>query len=125
MVSDNSSAIFDAILADKPVLVTDFLSDEYLDTAHKNLRFFERRLPEGAITYSGSIEQKIKKDGSVVVLKKPSDFQNAVELAIVDGQRFKNARKKLREELFAFNDGRCGERAAHAIKKLISFERAA
>jgi len=123
VVSDNSSAIFDAILADKPVVVTDFLSEEYLNDEHKKLKSFRFRLPEGALTYSQSIEQRIKRDGSVVALKKAAEFKNAVEQALADGQQFQEARKKLREEIFAFNDGKCGERAACAIQKLISLER--
>ncbi|MDO8676407.1 MAG: CDP-glycerol glycerophosphotransferase family protein [Candidatus Azambacteria bacterium] len=123
VVSDNSSAIFDAILADKPVVVTDFLSEEYLNESHKKLKSFRFRLPEGALTYSGSIEQRIKNDGSVVALKKAAEFKNAVERALADGQEFQEARKKLREEIFAYSDGKCGERAAAAIKKLISLKR--
>ncbi len=123
VVSDNSSAIFDAILADKPVVVTDFLSEEYLNKEHKKLKSFQFRLPEGALTYSQSIEQKIKKDGSVIAIKKATDLMSALEKALVDGLEFKNARKKLREEIFAFSDGKCGERAAAQIKKLISLER--
>ena len=118
-VSDNSSAIFDAILADKPVVVTDFLSKHYLDVGHKRLRSFRFRFPEGALTYSQSIEQKIKKDGSVIAIKNPSEFQAAIKQALADSQYFKDARKKLREEIFAFSDGKCGKRAAAAIKKLV------
>ena len=123
VVSDNSSAIFDAILADKPVVVTDFLSEDYLNSGHRKLKSFRFRLPEGALTYSQSIEQRIKRDGSVVALKKASEFKNAIEQALADDWKFQEARKKLREEVFAFSDGKCGERAAAAIKKLISLKR--
>ncbi len=123
VVSDNSSGIFDAILADKPVVVTDFLTKAYLNGDHKKLKSFKFRLPEGALTYSGSIEQRIKEDGSVVALKKAVEFKNALEQALADGRQFQEARKKLREEIFAYSDGKCGERAAAAIKKLVFLKR--
>lgn len=122
VISDNSSGIFDAILADKPLVVTDFLSEKYLNKEHKKLKSFQYRLPEGALTYSQSIEQRIKKDGSVIAIKKPHELQKAIATAIADEQQFKSSRKKLREEIFAYNDGRCGQKAAGAIKKLVSLK---
>lgn len=123
VLSDNSSGIFDAILADKPVVLADLLSEDYLNKGHKNVKSFRFRLPEGALTYSHSIEQRIKKDGSVVSLKKPEELSVAIKMALDDAGTFKNARKKLKEELFAFNDGRCGERAAAYIRKLAFLEK--
>jgi CDP-glycerol glycerophosphotransferase (TagB/SpsB family) len=122
VVSDNSSAIFDAILADKPVSVTDFLSDSYLDEDHKLLKQ-QRRGLVGALTYSGSIEQVIKKAGMVVTIKSPKLLKSAIETALREDEKYKPMRMKLRNELFSFNDGNCGKRAADAIQKLDSGER--
>ena len=121
-VSDNSSAIFDVILADKPVVVTDFLSKRYLDIGHKRLRSFRFRFPEGALTYSQSIEQKIKKDGSVVTIQKPQELPAAIERALIDDEYYKTMRKKIRKGIFSFYDGKCGERAGVAIKKLAAIK---
>jgi len=118
VLSDNSSAIFDAILADKPLVVTDFLSKEFLDVEHKRIKQL-RRGWAGALTYSGSIEQKIKKEGLVISFKKPKELDSAIEKALQDPIFYKEARKKLRDELFAFQDGGCGQRAAKAIKDLL------
>jgi CDP-glycerol glycerophosphotransferase (TagB/SpsB family) len=117
VISDNSSAIFDAILADKPIAVTNFLSDEFLDLEHKKPKMY-RRGERGALTYSGSVEQEIKKKELVITIDKPSDLECALEKAAEDESFFKNARREIREELFSFNDGKCGKRAAEEIEKV-------
>jgi CDP-glycerol glycerophosphotransferase (TagB/SpsB family) len=117
VISDNSSAIFDAILADKPMLVTAFLSDEYLDTEHKKPRTYIRGR-RGALTYSGSIEQEIKKKKLVPSIKSASELRLAIEKAIEGDVFYRKARKDIREEIFAFNDGQSGKRAADAIEKI-------
>src|SRR3989344_2549049 len=119
VVSDNSSAIFDAILADKPVAVTNFLSQEYIDVTHKKIKQYPFRPVEGALTYSQSIEQKIKKEKRIITIENPEKFREAIKDAIKDAPHFKAQRQKLREEVFSFNDGKCGARAAQEIEKLI------
>ena len=59
IVSDNSSAIFDAMQVNKPIIVCDFLELDFIDIIHKNLRLVKRGVV-GATTYSGSLEQEIK-----------------------------------------------------------------
>ena len=117
VLSDNSSAIFDAMLADKPVLATDFFSKEYLDIEHKEPKIFRRGV-NMALTYSGSIEQQVKKDGLILTIKFPEELKNGIERALLDETFFKNARKKICKELFAFQDGQSGERAAKEIEGL-------
>lgn len=119
VISDNSSAIFDAILADKPVLVVDFLDTEYLDTIHKNPREY-RRGSAGAATYSGSIEQRIKKEGRVVVLTDASQLEKKVLETLEDSPKFRRARQEIIAEHFSFNDGHCGNRAAVAIRACLA-----
>lgn len=119
VVSDNSSAIFDAILADKPLVVTDFLSINYLGEEHNKIRSSRRGVLK-ELTYSGSIEQKIKKSNAVVTMKKPSDLGKSIEYALRDLPFRREARKIWRESIFDFNDGKCGYRAAEAIRHLLS-----
>ncbi|MFH0929863.1 MAG: CDP-glycerol glycerophosphotransferase family protein [Candidatus Moraniibacteriota bacterium] len=119
VISDNSSAVFDAILADKPLVVTDFLSDDYLDNDHKKLRLSARGLI-GAMTYSGSIEQEIKRKKLVITIDSPDKLVQGIKKAILDEEFFKNSRRQIARELFAFHDGKCGERAAEEIRKIDS-----
>lgn len=117
VLSDNSSAIFDAILADKPIVVTDFLSKEYLDVEHKTVQNYKRG-KSIALTYSGSIEQVIKHDGSMIVIRNPEEIGSAVLEAIRDSAFCRKRRKEIREMIFSFNDGRSGMRAAEEIRRL-------
>lgn len=117
VISDNSSAIFDAVLADKPVVVTDFLSDEYLDVSHKMLREL-RRTQQGASTYSKSIEQLIKREGRVPTLTSPAHVPEVLAEALTDPEHFRQERKELRSELYSYTDGKCAQRAAAEILKV-------
>lgn len=117
VISDNSSAIFDAMFADKPILVTDFHSPSYLDGEHRSLRHYKRGFAS-ALTYSGSIEQRIKKDGSVFTITKPTDLRNMLPLVISDPPKIKEKRRKLARWILQFHDQYSGERAADAIIQL-------
>lgn len=117
VLSDNSSAIFDAILADKPTVVTDFLSDDYLDVSHKELREL-RRTMQGASTFSQSIEQLIKKEGRVLTLKKAESLAPVITEALKDSEYFRAQRARLREELYSYRDGGCAKRAATEIQQV-------
>lgn len=118
VISDNSSAIFDALLADKPVIATDFLSAEYLDQQHKKVKQYPARPLEGALTYSQSVEQRVKRDGTIISFSRPADLPDAVRRGLADEPSFRERRRALRNELFAFNDGKCAARAAEAIERL-------
>jgi len=119
VLSDNSSAIFDAILADRPIVATDFLSKDFLDITHKKIKFY-RRGRVTPTTYSGSIEQVIKREGLIVTIQKPGQLAYGIKCGLEDKPLYKNAREKIRKELFAFNDGKCGERAAKSIINLLN-----
>ncbi len=118
VICDNSSAIFDAILADKPVVVADLLSQDYIDFEHKKPAALRGRIST-ALTYSGSIEQLIKKNKLVVTVSSPSQLADAIKIALDDKAFFKDARETLRKELFAFRDKYCGKRAASSIEELM------
>ncbi len=115
ILSDNSSAIFDAILVDKPVVVADFWSQEFLDFAHKDLKKIRRGFTT-PLTFSGSIEQIIKRDGSVITLSHARELPQKILGALQDSDFYKAKREELRGRLFSFNDGKCGLRAADAIR---------
>lgn len=119
VISDNSSALFDAILADKPVLAVDFLDEDYLDVEHSKRRLY-RRGRMGPSTYSDSIEQRIKREGKVAVLTDPKDLDKKVIETLRDEEQFRTARKDIVRENYSFNDGRSGDRAAEAIRGALS-----
>lgn len=119
VLSDNSSAIFDAMLADKPLVLVDFLDTEYLDHAHKERRTYRRGV-NTALTFSGSVEQEIKRDGRVITFSDPADMRARIAEALEDKEFYRQERKKLVAELFSYNDGKCGERAAKMILECIA-----
>lgn len=121
VLADNSSAIFDAILADKPILLSYFTTEDYLDNVHRTGLPNKKRSSgkSQVLTYSQSIEQQIKKNCLVPTFQKNEQLDKKIEETMSDSTFFKEARKKIREELFSFNDGKCGERAAALIEELL------
>lgn len=120
VVSDNSSAIFDAMLAGKPVIATDFLDAAYLEGEHKNIRTYRRGLVS-ALTYTDSIEQRVKRDGTVYRIKKPDELALRIE-SVLDNDSAREKRDALAMQLFSFREGTAGERAAQAIRALVTGE---
>ena len=118
ILSDNSSAIFDALLADKPVVVTDFHTKEYLDQGHRTVRSY-RRGWASALTYSNSIEQRVKRDGTVVSVQNTHEFYEAVAQALADDPEIQEKRRKLTKTLFEYQDASAGDRGADAIMSLL------
>src|SRR3989344_1066485 len=119
VLSDNSSVIFDVILADRPLVVADLWDREFLDLQHKELRQYARG-NQGALTFSGSIEQTIKKEGWVVTVSDPSELGEEIKEALRDDDHFKVKRSELRAELFSHEDAFSARRAAQAIKNCIA-----
>jgi len=117
VVSDNSSAIFDAMLADKPLIVTDFHDASYLDVTHRASRK-ERRGDVGALTYSGSIEQRIKRDGTVDTIQSSDQLADAIHTILANDSK-REKRTALAKHLFSFRDGQAGKRGALAIRELM------
>lgn len=117
-ISDNSSAIFDVIQADKPVLVADFWDEDFLDAQHKKPIFYKRG-KGGALTYSDSIEQLIKRDGRIATFKKEDNLKQKIEESFNQDEIFSVHRCDLRKELFSYEDGECGKRGANEIINLM------
>ena len=117
VLSDNSSAIFDAILADKPILVTDFLSTDYFNTEHQEGKKYRRGISR-ALTYSNSIEQRIKKERIVMSIKNPKELSNGILSVLIDKQKEK--RLSCSKEIFEYRDTNSGKRAAEEIIILLN-----
>ncbi len=118
VLSDNSSAIFDAILADKKLLITNFLDQNFLDEEHKKIKILKRGIA-GASTYSGSIENQIKQNKMVETLEDPADLESKLN-GIFELDNYKESRMKVKEELFTYRDGKSAKRAAEEIMNLLN-----
>lgn len=126
VISDSSSAGLEAILADKPLIILDTTKDEDVWENHTGGREFNGSAYFGGATYSKSIEQLAAhdKDWRVgEVIADPKDLLWAVSKAADSAVSFRKNREKLRDYLFSYNDGQCGERAAAVIKNLLIGEK--
>ena len=121
VLSDSSSAALEAVLVDKPLVVLDMEKDERNLTERDE---YNGLWYSSGQVYSKSIEQQIKKPEMAVgeVVKNPEDIESAIEKSFAPKAGFAENRKKSRDELFSFNDGKCGERAAEVIKKYLNDE---
>lgn len=117
-ISDNSSAIFDIIQADKPILVADFWTEDFLNIEHKIPVFYKRGMG-GPITYSESIEQIIKRDKKIPTFRLEDNIQEKIEDTLTQDAVFSEHRKELRRELFAYQDENCGKRGSVEILNLV------
>lgn len=131
VISDNSGAIFDAVLADKPLVLIDFVDESLLSLQGYNYYYNVSGKHLGVATTVDSIEQVIKKSGNeigpiVVVTTKRLESEaidNAAKNAIRKEDVYKKKRRKIRNLLFSFRDGQSGKRAAYQIRKLLKSEK--
>lgn len=105
ILSDNSGAIFDALLADKPIAL---------------LNIPPEKISTDRLTSQESLEQKIRP------LFLQADPQDNLEEVIARSQNFYEPKRqelqKIKNEIFTYRDGKCGERAYEAIKNLLAGE---
>lgn len=123
VLSDNSGAIFDAILAKKQIIL--FETDEDI---FKPELFEGKRGITGFTTYPESLEQKIKKTENMVgpVIRSLNDLQRAIIKSQTNSVFYQKNAEKIRNIVFGYQDGQCGKRAASAITNLIeNFDRLA
>jgi glycosyltransferase involved in cell wall biosynthesis len=121
VISDNSGAVFDALLVDKPLILLDCLPENFLEKENWHIKKVSRNAWLRPYLYDGSIDQRIKREPELQigeVVKKADQLPSAVAAALNSEKKFDAARKKLRRELFSFNDGNCGKRAARLIQDL-------
>ena len=122
VISDNSGAIFDAVLADKPTVLIDILPASYFEKdmwTRVQRSSFYWTFPQ---TYPDSIEQKVKnipelRPGEVV--SRADMLAAAVTATFARDEHYKKNRAKLRDMLFVHCDGTSGTRAADAIRELM------
>jgi CDP-glycerol glycerophosphotransferase (TagB/SpsB family) len=127
MISDGSGAIFDAVRADKPLVVVDIFGtpddDFFIETGFYGQR--QEKLA-GTTTYAASTDQRIKREGQRVgpvvdaatQLIMPERIADALEEAITDRESYASARETLIQSHFVPIDGRAAERVATEIRNL-------
>ena len=116
VLSDTSSAALEAVLVDKPLVILDTKEDERTLTDDKEfVGLFSAPLQ----SYSKGIENKIKQPGFMVgvVVANPDFLRSGVKSAFLAHKKYENNRNRLRKMMFAYNDGKCGERSAEIIRK--------
>ncbi len=124
IVSDNSSAIFDAMQIDKPLIVCDFLDNQFIDTIHKKIRLAKKGTGIlTALTYSDSLEQEIKRGGLAMTIKKPNDIDDLLENIDDTDGRYRDFRKEIVAANFKYVDGHSSERAVEIILRIYGTKR--
>lgn len=136
-ISDSSGAIFEAALADKPIILVDFLDDEFFETFRDSYYYQPKGRYGGVATREHSLEQQVKLPGKeigpIIQYGKPGRRDPytmkgqvsvaRVEQALIEAEQreslYSRRRKKTVIQAFAFNDGRCGQRAAKEIMDLL------
>jgi hypothetical protein len=138
VISDNSGAIFDAILADKPLILVDFINESFYEKFKEKLFFRFDGTNAIVLTTRNSIEQIIKKPGkeigSVIRVSAGNknkknmgpelqisydELEKAILTLTIDNEKFNAGREKIRNMAFSFNDGKCGQRAAKKIEEIL------
>jgi hypothetical protein len=114
VISDNSSAIFDAMQVNKPIVVCDFLDKNFLDSAHKILRITQRGI-NGALTYSKSLEQEIKEKKLVLTIKGQKELPLILKNIEETDKHFRKMRQQIVSEYFERTDGKSSEAARDII----------
>lgn len=116
VLSDNSGAIFDAVLAQKSIVL--FETDEKVFRPNF---FIGNRGVTGLMTYPNSLEQQIKKSENAVgpLIQSLNDLPDAISEIDKKNEFFKKNAEKIRTSVFGYQDGLCGKRAASAIQNLI------
>lgn len=121
---DNSGAIFDSVLAEKRIVLIDFLSSDFLQTGQwQAARKRNANSWTTPLTNKDSIEQRIKRETDICpgpIVKDTNSLREAIELSLKGEDAYAAPQRKLREMLFSHNDGRAGERAAAHIKNIAS-----
>lgn len=131
-ISDNSGAIFDAVAAQKKLVLIDIF-DESKEKFFVETLFFtstSQGSPTGVSTHPGSIEQMIKERGNELAPIVRHDYYSSMGLDInslrealnhAGDKKYIERQREISEKLFAaYVDGHAGERAAKAISELVT-----
>jgi len=121
ILSDNSGSIFDAVLADKPVVLIDHLAKDFFKNENwKIVRFLPNMMLIPG-SFPESMDQKIKKDPKLMpgeIIKKPKQALSAISKTLQNKRQFSAAGRRIRAMLFSHADGTAGKRAAGAIRSM-------
>lgn len=122
VVSDSSSALLETLVVDKPLVVLDTTADKKVFDQHRSAEEFNGFWYSGGLISPQSVVERIKRPEMLIgeVVKNPSETRSAIERAISIKTKFSKNRAYLRDELFSFNDGKCGKRAAQVIKDFLA-----
>lgn len=125
VISDASSVVAEAVLVDKPLVILDTTSDKDFWNRHLFGPEFNGFWHSGGLVSSNSMSERVKKQDEAIskVISNSDELMAAVMTAESDGMLYAENRKKLKSELFSFNDGKCGERAARIIKDFLREEK--
>ncbi|KKT14891.1 MAG: CDP-Glycerol:Poly(Glycerophosphate) glycerophosphotransferase family protein [Parcubacteria group bacterium GW2011_GWD1_44_9] len=125
IISDNSGAIFDAVLLDKPIVLIDTLTDQFFEKEMWNIEKRGKDVWDIPLSYPGSIEQQIKHDKQMQVGENVRDAQelsDAIAHALSGIEREAGRRKRIKDLIFSYRDGSSGRRSASAIRSLVKSE---
>src|SRR3989338_5158508 len=75
VISDNSGAIFDAVLTDKPIVLLDTLADQFFEKEMWDVEKRSKDVWNIPLTYPDSIEQRAKHDPRMRIGETVSDIQ--------------------------------------------------
>ena len=121
VISDNSGAVFDALLVDKPLVILDTLNEEFFE---KEQWRPQKRSPHVWLwpaTYKESTEQKIKRGDDFLigeVVRRQNEIVQAVDRSLKNFSKYAPVREKMKNQLFSYRNGTSGKRAADFLKKL-------
>lgn len=122
VISDNSGAIFDAVLTDKPIVLLDNLGDQFFEKEIWNVEKRSKDVWDIPLSYPGSIEQQIRHDKQMQIGENVSDAQklpDAIVRALSGIERETGRRQHIKDLIFSYRDGSSGQRSARAIRSLI------
>lgn len=125
---DNGSEVFDALLAQKPIIFLNPLSKNFFNTVEKNI-YYNGDVSHGLQTNEDSLEQIIKRSpnsiGPIIDLfkRKKSEIYKDI-LKTLDTyehnlEKYRKRMKEIREMVFSYNDGTAGKKAADEILALL------
>ena len=119
VISDNSGAIFDAVLADKPILILNLESDSFFKEEMWNVEKISDKLWTIPLTYKKSIEQRIKNEPALrpgEVVNNAKSIKKGIASLLASESLYKQRRKDLRKMLFSHLDGSSAKSATDAIR---------
>ena len=121
VLSDHSSALFETLLVDKPLVILDVPGQKHI--AGNVLKEADNGIWADVTTYyKKSIDQEIKLPGNRIgeVVADPRMLPGAISKVLAGMSLYAENRERYKKILFSYNDGQCGKRAANVIKDFLT-----